>query len=118
MVVRVLIVDDNYDDVHAIRKILEHEGFLVFQATHKEDCMRIISEHNIDLVLIDVLVCGGKGCDIVKLLRKKRDYNLKIGYITIIPEREIDTRDVEGVIQKPFEPHELIRHVNRVLKGG
>lgn len=68
----ILIVDDDA----AIRKLihhrLKHVGYRVIEATDGRQAMGIIENHPIELVLLDIMMPGTDGIEVLENLRKRR----------------------------------------------
>ena len=68
-------------------------------------------------MLIDIKIPTLSGYDILRLSREKVNHSVKMIYVTIVPEKEVDTSDVDGFIQKPFSPEDFVAKVKEVLGG-
>lgn len=55
----VLLIDDEPAFLEALADALEFEGFRVLKATNAEEGIKILSNHRIDLVTIDVMIDPG-----------------------------------------------------------
>ncbi len=114
---KVLIVDDNFDDLTAMKKVLEGNKFKVSIATNGAQAIDLSGSDDFDLFLIDVKMPTLSGYDLVILLREKHKGSAKIVFVSIIPKRDISSEDVDGFVQKPFSPTDLVSEVKRVLGG-
>jgi len=114
-VVKVLVVDDNFDDLTAMKMALEGNKFTVRTATNGAQAIDISHTEDFDLFLIDVKMPTLSGYDLVRLLRERHNGSAKIIFISIVPKREVSEEDVDGFIQKPFSKKELVLEVKKVL---
>ena len=114
----ILVVDD--DD--ACREIASHllarEGFHVRTAESGEECLRVVCEGRIDLILLDVMMPGMDGFGVCSALR---DAGQRVPVILLTARDDIDAR-FEGISQgvveyltKPFSKHELLARVRAQL---
>jgi DNA-binding response OmpR family regulator len=120
---RILIVDDE----PYIRRILSFKlrrvGYTTFEAESAETAERLLGEHEIDLVLLDVaLATPTNGFDLAaKLRRNSRTQHLPIimltarGFATdVLRGREVGAA---GYITKPFAAEEVVRRVQSLLES-
>ena len=69
MAVRALIVDDNAEFLGAARRLLEREGIAVVGvASSGAGALRLVEEHNPDVVLVDVYLGDESGFDLAERL--------------------------------------------------
>lgn len=114
---KVLIVDDDFEDLIAMKKVLESNKYKVNVATNGAQAIDLSENEDYDVYLIDVKMPTLSGYDLVRLLREKHNGSAKIIFVSIVPKREISNSAVDGFVQKPFSPNELVLEVKRVLGG-
>jgi CheY-like chemotaxis protein len=112
---KVLIIDDSKDDLAAMSAILEKENFSVVTANNGAEALDLLKGDGIQLILIDVQMPTLSGYDLLRLLRERLNHKVKMIYVSIIPENEVDMDDIDGFVQKPFDPEGLMSKVNEVL---
>jgi DNA-binding response OmpR family regulator len=114
----ILIVEDEQTISRVLAVYLKHEGYEVVQAFDGSEALRIFSEHNPDLVLLDVMLPGMDGWDILKEIRKTSPCPI----IMLTALGDIDYRlkglnqGADDYISKPFIGEEVIARVNAVLR--
>ena len=113
---RILIVDDEFDDLLSMKAILEKEGYCVTTVTNGERALDILRSTKQDLVLIDILMPGLSGYEVLALIKEKINHNIKMLYISIVPKKEVDLNGSNGFIQKPFSPKVLLSKVRSGLR--
>ena len=116
MTKKILIVDDDSEDLIAIKSLLETQKYKTITAVNGAEALDILKKNKLDLILIDILMPVLSGYDLLRLLREKLNHKVKMIYITILPKQDINLTDVDGVVQKPFSPESLLKEVKRVLK--
>jgi two-component system alkaline phosphatase synthesis response regulator PhoP len=118
---RILIVDDEPYILRILSFKLRREGFVTFEAESAEAAEQLLSEHDVDLVLLDVaLATPTNGFDLAAGLRRNaRTQHLPIIMVTargfaadVLRGREVGAA---GYITKPFTAEEVIRKVRAVL---
>tara|TARA_Y100000310_G_C20403097_1_gene678346 strand:+ start:384 stop:731 length:348 start_codon:yes stop_codon:yes gene_type:complete len=112
---KVLIVDDDKEDLETMKSVLEKEGCEVITATNGAEALETLKDDGIQLILIDVKMPTLSGYDLLRLLRERLNHKVKMIYVSIVPEQEVDMDDIDGFVQKPFTPETLMEKVKKVL---
>lgn len=116
MVKRILVVDDDFEDLSNMKNILEKEGYEVTGATNGAQGLDALQEDGFDLILIDVKMPTLSGYDLLRILRERLNHKVPMIYVTIVPKKEVDMSDIDGFVQKPFSGKTLTKEVKRVMK--
>ncbi len=66
----ILIVDDEPDTLGLIELTLETAGFEVHTALSAEPALSLIQQHAFDLILLDIMMPGMSGFDMVRKLKE------------------------------------------------
>ena len=66
-----LVVDDNHDTVQLLQKLLERRGFVVRVAHSVAMALNAVDEAPIDLLVSDLRLPDGDGCDLLQQLHSK-----------------------------------------------
>lgn len=115
----ILIVDDEEDVVYCLKNFLARKGYATEGALNAEEALKKLSEKNIDLILLDIIMPGLKGTEVAKIVREKYP-NIKIVVVTAFPkEGEVlsKTKLTEAVLTKPFSLQELYKKLEEVISG-
>jgi two-component system, OmpR family, response regulator ResD len=115
----ILVVDDEASVRDVVKRYLEREGFVVSTATTGPEALRVIdTEREIKLVILDVMLPGLNGVEIVRRVRTDNPVP-----IIMLSARTDETDRVLGLesgaddyVPKPFSPRELISRVRAVLR--
>jgi DNA-binding response OmpR family regulator len=116
---RIVLVEDNVHYASTLRSNLEIEGFIVDPATNLTDARRLIWTQPPALVLLDVMLPGGSGYD---LLHEMRTEGLDVPVVVLTARRdEEDTLRGFGLgaddfIVKPVSLLELLARIRAVLR--
>ncbi len=115
---QVLVVDDEPNIRTVLRGYLEAEGFAVSEAADGETAVRQVRQATPDLVLLDVMLPGIDGLEVLRQLRTFSDV-----YVILVTARteEVDKLVGLGVgaddyVTKPFSPREVAARVKAVLR--
>ncbi len=110
----IVIVDDSKVTAETIAKMIEHIGdFIVYQANSGKDCLRLLGNHNVDIILMDVFMEGMSGFDTAKLIRNNQRFReIPIIFMTAFdPDNEMREEAIKlgGIdyLIKPFTEKEL-----------
>jgi len=116
---RILLIDDDRDLTEMIREYLEPEGFSV-DVAHVGDALGAGDFETHDLILLDVMLPGMSGLEILKQLRQRSGVP-----VILLTARDGDTERVVGLelgaddfVPKPFNPRELVARIRAVLRRG
>lgn len=113
-----LVVDDEAGILRLMKLELSSQGFRVITAPDGEQAVKLAEDHRPDAVLLDVMMPGLSGLEVMRRLRERS--NLPIILVTA---KDKDSDKVRGLelgaddyIVKPFNPDELGARVRAVLR--
>lgn len=117
----ILTVDDEEHILELIGYNLEINGYDVLKADSGEAALKLLQSEHVDLVLLDRMLPGIDGIEVLKEIRTDKDLkNLPVILLTAKTEEfdkvvglEIGADDYIG---KPFGIHELIARIKAVLR--
>ncbi|MGB1287732.1 MAG: adenylate/guanylate cyclase domain-containing protein [Aggregatilineales bacterium] len=119
---KVLIVDDNPDNIELVSDVLEMGGHDVSTATEGNTAIKIAHDVLPDLILLDINMPGMSGFEVCAQLKAAED-TIQIPIIMLTAQSDVDSR-VKGLavgaddyLTKPFSPRELLARVERSLRA-
>ncbi len=118
---RVLVVDDEADITALVAYHLAKAGYRVATAANGGDALRAAREERPDLVVLDLMLPGVSGYDVLAELRQ-RDETKDIGVVVLTARRDEPDRikglslGADDYLPKPFSPEELVLRVGAVLR--
>ena len=117
---RVLIIEDDAGLAETLKAALEAETYSVVHADNGEEGLRIASEEQFDLLLLDLVLPGLAGLEVCRRLRERRVMTPLI-FITGEKKEEIDKvlgleLGGDDYITKPFGTRELLARIKAVLR--
>ncbi|HEV7425573.1 MAG TPA: response regulator [Thermoanaerobaculia bacterium] len=113
---RVLLLDDDPSMQRLVARILGNEGFRVDVFLNGSQAIAALERETYDVLLLDLMMPVEGGMTVIRHLRGNNPAMLKRSILlTASPESLIGalSGEVETVVQKPFEPKQLIDAVRR-----
>jgi DNA-binding response OmpR family regulator len=117
---RILVVEDEPQIAHTLRRGLIYKGFEVMIAPSGEQALEAMQEFAPDLVLLDILLPDMDGYDVCRHLRASQDKALQILILTAKDELSdkiigLDS-GADDYITKPFVFEELLARIRAALR--
>ena len=116
---RIIIVEDEYNLADAIKSRLTKEKYTIDISQDGEEGLYNILNGSYDLAILDVMLPGMNGFDILKEIKNK---NIDIKVIMLTAKSMLDDKlngfsiGADDYITKPFHMEELIARVNVQLR--
>jgi len=116
---RILIIDDNEELRSMLVEILERVGYTVQSTEKAKDALTIIERGDADLCLLDLIMPGVTGFELLKVIRRRR---LPIPIIVVSAHisqdaaKELAEIGVQGMVAKPFKKDRIAEEIQRVAK--
>jgi len=115
---KIMIVDDEEHIRELVQFYLDKNGFETLQAENAEKAIEIIENQFIDLAIVDIMMPGMDGFDLVEEMRQYREFPV------IMLSAKSQSKDklrgfslgIDDYVTKPFDPEELMARVKTVLK--
>jgi CheY-like chemotaxis protein len=117
---RVLLLDDDPSMQRLVVRILGNEGFRVDVFPTGSQAIAALERETYDVLLLDLMMPVEGGMTVIRHLRTKNPAMLKRSILfTASPDSLIDalSGEVSTVVQKPFEPKQLIDAARRMSES-
>ncbi|KMJ43963.1 TorR family transcriptional regulator [Xenorhabdus khoisanae] len=113
----ILIVEDEIVTRNTLKSIFEAEGYVVYEATDGSEMHNILSDNDINLVIMDINLPGKNGLLLARELREQA--NVALMFLTG-RDNEVDKIlgleiGADDYITKPFNPRELTIRARNLL---
>ncbi len=115
-----LVVDDDPELLELTEEYLSSQGFEVLVAEDGVAMDAALQTHEVDLMILDLMLPGEDGLSIARRMRRDRDLP-----IIIVSAQGDDVDRIVGLeigaddyLAKPFNPRELLARVRAVLRRG
>jgi class 3 adenylate cyclase/CheY-like chemotaxis protein len=116
---RILLVDDEPDTLQLIQKILQADGFEIFQATNGFEALEHVKQRNPDLILLDVVMPQMDGLAVLKEIRKQDQITGVIMVSALSSEQLAVQAMLEGAddfVGKPFTLKNIRVRIRQALE--
>jgi len=118
LIYRILVVEDQREIRELIAKYLVKEGYEVETAEQGFEALEIFQSKEIHLVLLDVMMPGINGFEVLAEIRKSSEVPV---IMLTARQEEIDRLKgfelgVDDYVVKPFSPRELIKRIQVFLR--
>ncbi len=119
---KVLIVDDNQDNLYLLETMLKADGYEVVPATNGAEALEKLHSESFDMVIADILMPVMDGFQLCR--ECKTDENLKHVPFVFYTATYVDEKDEElalalgadKFIRKPIEPDEFLNIIRGLVK--
>lgn len=113
---KILVVEDD-DTIHKfIKELLEKECYIVKNAYSGTEALTIIENDNIDLILLDLMLPGINGEDIVKKINRTIPIIVISAKTSSTDKAKVLLDGANDYITKPFEKIELLARIQVQLR--
>ncbi len=117
---RVLVIEDNGDNMELITFILEKNGYNTIKAENGKMGIKLALEERPDFILLDIQLPDMNGLDVLKAIRKS-DINGGVPVIAITSYAMSGDREkmlaagCNGYIEKPIDPVTIINQIREII---
>ena len=119
---KVLVVDDNANNLMLEKDLLEVAGFEVFEAENASDGIAIARKEKPDVIIMDVRLPDMRGTEAARILRQdKETRDIPIVFVTasVMAEGREEIKDIpnSGFIGKPINTRTFVKDISQFIKG-
>ena len=114
----VLVVDDDSRVREFVRVNLEAAGYSVREAERAEEALAVIADRTPDLVLLDVVMPGTDGWQLLQRMQERHGSIPVIMFSGKVDEQsaaEAAEHGARGFVGKPFDPAELLARAKALV---
>ena len=117
----ILVVEDDLDQSKALAGALNASGYSAVVTAGARDAMFKLKNQKFYCVVLDLLLAGENGTEVVNFMRTRRDTpNLDTPILIMSANLSSETMKalagkIQGAIVKPFEPSVLVERVVHLL---
>ena len=113
----ILVVDDDNRIRDLLREYLQESNYIVSTSENAENAKIKLSQFKFDIIVLDVMMPGQNGYELIKELKKK----INTPIILLTAKSEVENRikglelGADDYISKPFEPKELLLRIKNII---
>ncbi len=115
---RVLAVDDDPNDLRYVRDTLARSGYDPVVTGEPEEALRLVEDERPDLVLLDLMLPGTDGIELMKNILDVAD--VPVIFLSVYGREELIARAFDmgaaDYVVKPFSPTELAARIRAALR--
>jgi putative two-component system response regulator len=116
----ILVVDDEPMYQKMATRVFRDTDYKLYLATGGQECLQMLSEHYIDLVLLDIDMPGMSGIDTLKAIRQDKELSdTRVAMLSAESSKSSVTEALRlGVldfIKKPFATEALLNRIGTIL---
>lgn len=116
---KILVVDDDKEIAQLLEIYIKNEGYEPISAYNGKDALSMLNtENDIGLVVLDIMMPGMNGIDVIKEIRK----DSKVPII-VLSAKATDIDKIQGLVKgaddyitKPFNPLEVMARIRALLR--
>ncbi len=120
---QILVVEDNQDLRELIIQMLVFEDYDILTAKDGEEALELISLHRFDLILLDIMLPGISGMEVLIKIRSAKDSQVKNLPVVMVTAKslidDIDAALLAGAtsyLVKPFRAAALTTKIQNILE--
>ena len=120
---KILVVEDNENNLYLITFILEKKGYKVIAARTGEDGIEMALKDRPDLILMDIQLPGIDGLETTRRIRTLKTGNdvpiIALTSYALVGDREqVMNAGCTGYIEKPINPETIMGEIDKYLAGN
>ncbi|RKX48784.1 MAG: DNA-binding response regulator, partial [Thermotogae bacterium] len=117
----ILVIDDEPSIVELLAFNLKKEGYDVFKAYDAEEALRVSEDNEIDMFIVDIMLPGMDGFELVRNLRSSEKYRQVPVIFLSARSEEFDKvlgleLGADDYITKPFSVREVLARIRAVFR--
>jgi len=94
-IAQIMVVDDDLDTVIVLARYLQREGFATIEARSGPQCLKLVAECHVDVILLDLMMPEMDGFEVVRALKGNPE-TAEIPVIMITARDDMEARS-EGM---------------------
>ena len=118
---RILVVDDEPQNIRLLQIRLQAAGYTVLTATSGQAALELVQADAPDLILLDIMMPGANGFEVCQRIRAEEATQfIPVVMVTALSDKEDRIKAIEAgaddFISKPFDSHEVLARVRSLVR--
>ena len=119
---KVLVIDDNANNLLLEKDLLEVAGFEVFEAENAAVGIAIARKEKPDIIIMDVRLPDMRGSEAARILRQDKETgDIPIVFVTasVMAEGKEEIKNItnSGFIGKPINTRTFVKEISQLIRG-
>ncbi|MFA5008488.1 MAG: response regulator [Candidatus Omnitrophota bacterium] len=121
---RIMVVDDDKDFLNELQETLAMSGYEIIAIHNSKNAANVAAVSKPDVIILDLKMDGMDGFELAQALKHSPQTNdipliAMTGYFTSQEHSELITKcGMKACLKKPFNPLDLISHIENALLDG
>lgn len=118
IIIKILVVDDEYLIRNVIKEYCQNEGYKVDEAENGEEAIDKVYDNDYDLIIMDIMMPDMDGYEASREIKDIKDIPIIMLSARTEEEDKLNGFDIgiDDYITKPFSPKELMARIKAVTK--
>ncbi|MHB1376400.1 MAG: response regulator [Candidatus Humimicrobiaceae bacterium] len=121
MIKKVLVIDDNLNNLMLEKDLLEVAGFEVFEAENAFNGIALARKERPDVIILDMRLPDMRGSEAARILRQDIETNsIPIIFVTasVLPDEKNEIKAISnsGFISKPINTRTFAKKISQYIK--
>ena len=117
---KILVVDDDEMNLKMAKFILEQKDYFVITASSGMECLSILKNRTVDLILLDVEMPIMNGIKTLECIRDNKELiNIPVMFLTADANEATviaaGRLDAAGYVKKPYMPQDFLERVEKII---
>ena len=118
---RILVVDDEPQNIRLLQIRLQADGYAVLTANSGHEALKRVQADAPDLILLDIMMPGMNGFEVCQRIRAEESTQFTpVVMVTALSDKEDRIKAIEAgaddFISKPFDSHEVLARVRSLVR--
>lgn len=115
----ILLLEDEEQIREVVAEYLVLAGYEVIEASNAEESFDIIDDTSIDLAILDIMLPGVSGMEVLKYIKDKRD-SVPVIMLSALNDEQSQLQAfnyfADDYVSKPFSPILLLKRIETILR--
>lgn len=118
---RILVVEDEYDSIQLVSKILQHSGIAVEVVHNGVECLEVLKRHLPTLIIMDLALPVMDGWETLQHIRNNPETrHLPVvaitAYHSVNLEEDAYKAGFDAYMPKPLETQAFVKRLERIIE--
>lgn len=116
--ITILVVDDEDEFKEVLKEVFQMAGYTCLTASNGKEALKVFNNHNVDMVLTDVVMPKMDGIRLTEIIKDKYDCDviMMTGYVKDFSRKNAVDKGASEFIQKPLNIKKLLELVKSLLR--